>query len=137
MALRARRLEANELGLLRVLKRAPEARSFFPEDWEGKGEDWGLWLDRQLIGWCRLVGRPPVLWISRILIDADYMGLGYGKVLLEKVLEEIRRLRRWREVRAAVHPDNIRALRLFERAGFEALTYDPSVGAIVLQKTLL
>ena len=137
MALRARRLEANELGLLRVLKRAPEARSFFPEDWEGKGEDWGLWLDRQLIGWCRLVGRPPVLWISRILIDADYMGLGYGKVLLEKVLEEIRRLRRWREVRAAVHPDNIRALRLFERAGFEALTYDPSVGEIVLQKTLL
>ena len=137
MALLARRLSANELELLEALKLAPKAKTFLPEDyWEGEGDDWGLWLGEQLIGWCRLVGRPPVLWISRILIDADYMGLGYGRVLLEKVLEEIRRLRRWREVRAAVHPDNVRALRLFEGLGFEALSYEEAVGEIILRRSL-
>jgi len=136
MALQVRRLGANELELLSALRLAPEARSFFPDDWSGEGEDWGLWLDGRLIGWCRLVGRPPILWISRILIDADYVGLGYGKVLLERVLGEVRRLRRWREVRAAVHPDNVRALRLFEGSGFEMLSYEESVGEIVLRKSL-
>jgi len=131
-----RRLRANELELLSSLRLTPEASSFFPEDWKGEGDDWGLWRDGRLIGWCRLVGRPPILWVSRILIDAEYIGLGYGKALLERVLGEARRLRRWREVRAAVHPDNIRALRLFEGSGFEALSYEESVGEIVLRKSL-
>lgn len=136
MALLARRLRPNELELLNALKLTSEASAFLPEDRKGEGDDWGLWLDERLIGWCRLVGRPPVLWVSRILIDADYMGLGYGKVLLQKVLEEIRRLRRWREVRAAVHPDNVRALRLFEGLGFEALSYEEAVGEIILKRSL-
>lgn len=136
MALRVRRLRADERDLIGSLRVAPEVESFIPRVWDGEGEDWGLWLDERLIGWCRVVGRSPVLWVSRVLIDADYVGLGYGSVLLERVLGEVRRLRRWREVRAAVHPENVRALRFFEGLGFEALSYEASVGEVILRKSL-
>jgi GNAT superfamily N-acetyltransferase len=83
-----------------------------------------------------MVGRPPILWVSRILIDEPYVGLGYGKFLLGRVLEEVRRSRRWREVRAAVHPENGRALRFFMGLGFEALPYAEQVGEVILWRSL-
>jgi GNAT superfamily N-acetyltransferase len=137
MSLLVRRLGEGERELVKGLRVHPEAERWFSVDWEvAEGESWGLWLEGRLIGWCRMVGRPPILWVSRILIDEPYVGLGYGKLLLGRVLEEVGRSWRWREVRAAVHPENGRALRFFMGLGFEALPYAEQVGEVILWRSL-
>jgi GNAT superfamily N-acetyltransferase len=137
MSLLVRRLGEGERELVKGLRVHPEAEQWFSVDWEVReGENWGLWLEGRLIGWCLMVGRPPSMWVSRILIDEPYVGLGYGKFLLRRVLEEVGRSWRWREVRAAVHPENGRALRFFMGLGFEALPYAEQVGEVILWRSL-
>jgi len=138
MDLWVRRLQAGDLALLQKLDIGSDAEAFLSLE-QGEGprvEDWGLWVGTTLVGWCRIAGRPPVLWVSRILIDAPYRGLGYGRMLLEKVLSEVSRTRRWQEVRAAVHPKNERALQFFMSRGFEPLPYVQEVGEVILRKKL-
>ncbi len=138
MDLWVRQLRADELTRLEKLQIGAEAEPFFSLDREdvSGGEDWGLWLGAELLGWCRIVGRPPILWVSRILIDTPYRGLGYGRLLLGRVLSEVGRTRRWREVRAAVHPENERAVQFFTSQGFETLPYAQEVGEVILRKRL-
>ncbi len=138
MDLWVRQLRADELTRLEKLQIGAEAEPFFSLDREdvSGGEDWGLWLGAELLGWCRIVGRPPILWVSRILIDTPYRGLGYGRLLLGRVLSEVGRTRRWREVRAAVHPENERAVQFFTSQGFEPLPYAQEVGEVILRKRL-
>jgi len=138
MTLWVRRLRADELTQLKKLQIGAEVETFFSLDLEeaSGGEDWGLWLDGELLGWCRIVGRPPILWVSRILIDAPYREVGYGRMLLGEILSEVGRTRRWQEVRAAVHPKNERALQFFIKQGFEPLPYAQEVGEVILKKKL-
>lgn len=101
-----------------------------------ESQDWGLWVGGELVGWCRLTGRAPLVWVSRVVIAPAYRGQGYGYTLLREVLTKLRRYRRYREVKAAVHPDNLPAKRLFSRLGFEALPYEALVGEIVFRLAL-
>ncbi|MCS7296836.1 MAG: GNAT family N-acetyltransferase [Bacteroidia bacterium] len=92
---------------------------------------WGLWLDEKLIGIAEVVGRPPLVWIARIAIDAEYQRCGYGKKLLNAVIEALRRSARTREVRAAVHVKNTTARSFFEKAGFRPLADQDATGELV------
>ena len=56
--------------------------------------------------------------LCRYMIDTDCQGRGYGAQALPLVLEEMYRLYGRREIRITVEPENIRAIRLYERFGF-------------------
>ncbi len=99
-------------------------------------QDWGLWLEAELVGWCQLAGRPPALWVARVIIAPAYRGQGCAALLLREVLTTLRRHRRYREVKAAVHPDNLAAIRLFRCLGFEASPYEAAIGEVIFRLTL-
>ena len=67
----------------------------------------GLWAER---------GNVPLL--CRYMIDVDRQGRGLGAQALPLVLEEMYSLYGRREICLTVEPENVRAIRLYERFGF-------------------
>jgi len=57
MDLWVRRLRADELTQLKKLQIGAEVETFFSLDLEeaSGGEDWGLWLGGELLGWLSLI----------------------------------------------------------------------------------
>ncbi|MCS7189091.1 MAG: GNAT family N-acetyltransferase [Bacteroidia bacterium] len=90
----------------------------------GRVQRWGLWKDERLVGFVEVVGRPPLLWISRLGVHKTFQGQGYGQQVLEKLIGQLRRNRRIAELRAAVHAENLPARRLFEKLGFSQLSQE-------------
>ncbi len=136
-----RPLRPEEWPLVAQLRISETAQAYLSSDWLNEAlaphmQDWGTWIEDQLIGWCRLVGHPPTLWVGRILIDAPYSGLGYGTTLLRTVIGATRRYRRYEELRAAIHPENVIAMRFFQKMGFERLPYEEVVGEVVMRLLL-
>ncbi|MCX7606884.1 MAG: GNAT family N-acetyltransferase [Bacteroidia bacterium] len=133
-AFAVRPLKGTELHLVALLRLSREQERFLPEEFPVstvKSQQWGLWLLQRLVGIVEIVGEPPVLWISRIGIDVDYQGLGYGQAGLEALLRVLGRSLRVREVRAAVHRENLPARRLFEKVGFRAVGEPDEMGEVV------
>jgi ribosomal protein S18 acetylase RimI-like enzyme len=58
---------------------------------------------------------PDHAYISGLTIRPDYQGQGIGKAAMEKVLEELKEIP---NVDLATHPDNARAIALYESLGF-------------------
>lgn len=116
-------LTPEEYALVEGLKLSEEQEKFLPSRLAGERlfQVWGLWKGGRLIGFIEVVGSPPLLWIARMGIDAEYQGAGYGAYLLQAVLERLRLRARITEVRAAVHPENLPAQHTFEKAGFTSL----------------
>ncbi len=61
----------------------------------------------------------PSLWIGRLMIAEDQRGKGYGRAVLQLILAEARRLG-YPEVGLSTHPDNFKAIGLYESMGFHA-----------------
>lgn len=61
----------------------------------------------------------PLMWISRLMIAEDQRGKGYGRATLRHVIAEARRLG-YPEVGLSTHPDNFKAIGLYESMGFHA-----------------
>lgn len=57
-------------------------------------------------------------WIYRLMIDARFQGRGYGHAALARLLERVSKLPDCSFVLLGLHPDNEKARRLYERAGF-------------------
>lgn len=133
-----RRLLPSEEYLIEQLRVAPAQAEFFPgEATQGVSlQRWGIWQQEELIGFIEVAGTPPVLWISRIGVRQDKQGLGYGGAALEALIAQLRRSYRVQEVRAAVHPENLPAQRLFQRAGFHCLADSQAVGELLFSLRL-
>lgn len=75
-----------------------------------------------LIGFAMLAHVPEpasVCWIFHFFIDQRYQGRGYGALALRALLALIRqRLPDCSTVQLTVHPENLRAQRLYRSAGF-------------------
>ncbi|MCS6790627.1 MAG: GNAT family N-acetyltransferase [Bacteroidia bacterium] len=130
-----RPLLPEEEPIIATLQRDAESRRFLPEpDFSvQKAQRWGIWYKGTFIGWVEILGTPPLLWIARIEIDARYRYQGWGSIALKHILEYFGRRARIHEVRAAVHQENIPALRFFEKMGFEPISEADFTGEFVLR----
>ncbi|MCX7651859.1 MAG: GNAT family N-acetyltransferase [Bacteroidia bacterium] len=120
-----RPLQGQELALLSQVELGDSQRNFLPSYLSDMptSQIWGLWSGETLVGFLEVVGQPPLLWIARIGIDQRYQSLGYGGYLLSEVVDRLRRRARIRELRAAVHVQNLPAQHLFAKAGFMQLPF--------------
>lgn len=134
-----RRLNTEEYMHLNSIRLYPGQEVYAPP-LELKGDiplqSWGIWQGDTLLGFIEVAGTPPRLWISRIWVDANYQSLGYGRAGLLALIRELRRSARIAELRAAVHPENFPAQRLFERTGFEKLPAADPLGEIIYTLSL-
>lgn len=74
-------------------------------------------------------------WIYRLMIDARFQGKGYGRAALASIVAALSELPQCTCVVLGVKPENDRARRLYERAGFRA-TGDVIDGEIVMRYDL-
>ncbi|GIV23069.1 MAG: GNAT family N-acetyltransferase [Bacteroidia bacterium] len=133
-----RRLLPSEEYLIEQLRVAPAQAEFFPGE-AARGvplQRWGIWQQEELIGFIEVAGTPPVLWISRIGVRWDKQELGYGRAALEALIAQLSRSYRVQEVRAAVHPENLPAQRLFLRVGFQRLEGSQAIGELLFSLRL-
>ena len=79
--------------------------------------------DNQLIG-CGVIRRKysrdirkQSWWLCAIWIHPDHRGNGYGKILMEKLIDTLRKLHA-KQVYLVVANDNIRAQNLYHKMGF-------------------
>lgn len=80
-----------------------------------------------------LEGEKRIVTIVRLLIDARFQSNGLGQVALELALD--RSEARWPSVarfQLSVIPENIRALRFYQRAGFEETGETDDDGELIL-----
>lgn len=133
-----RLLTPSEYPLIETLQLKAGQERFLPETMSEREpvQVWGLWKGRLLIGFVEVVGAPPVLWIARIGVDANFQGVGYGRKGMEEVVRSLRRRARIRELRAAVHQENLPAQRLFAEAGFQPLGEADPWGEIIYRFSL-
>ncbi len=61
----------------------------------------------------------PMLWIYRLMIAEDQRGKGYGRKIMQQVIEEARQ-QGCQVVGLSTHPDNHKAIGLYESLGFQA-----------------
>jgi diamine N-acetyltransferase len=59
------------------------------------------------------------LWISRLMIAEEQRGKGYGRAALQQLIAEARQ-QSCVEVGLSTHPDNFKAIGLYESLGFRA-----------------
>ncbi|MDF2924755.1 MAG: GCN5-related N-acetyltransferase [Paenibacillaceae bacterium] len=57
------------------------------------------------------------MWISRLMIDENYQGRGYGQAALKRLIDLIEQ-HGFTEVFLSIEPENITARRLYEKVGF-------------------
>lgn len=133
-----RRLRPDEEILIQQVRIAPNQAAFLPSEAarEVALQRWGIWQHEELIGFIEVAGTPPVLWVSRIAVRWDKQGLGYGRAALEALIGQLRRSYRVQEVRAAVHPENLSAQRLFLNMGFQRLEESRVIGELLFSLRL-
>lgn len=138
MGVHIRLLTAAELSQIETLELGEMGERFMGEQLSAGAprQTWGLWVGKELAAFVEVVGRPPRLWIARIGVALPFQRLGYGSLLLNEVVRELRRRARIQELRAAVHQDNFPARHLFEKAGFQQLGEPDSLGEIVYSLSL-
>lgn len=105
------------------------------------------WVVRQygaLVGYCVVMMAPDDAHLLNISVAADAQHRGVGRGLLDWVAEQARVHGR-PSVLLEVRVSNLRALRMYERAGFERIgmrrgyypAFDGREDAIVMRKTLV
>ena len=63
------------------------------------------------------------MWVGRLMIAETQRGKGYGRAALQEIMAEARR-QGCREAALSTHPDNLKAIKLYESLGFHAAEMD-------------
>lgn len=88
---------------------------------------YGLWAEE---------GARGRVWLDRLLIDARFQGQGLGKEALTLLIDRIRAEYGCEELYLSLYEDNVRALRLYEEAGFRLNGQRDANGELVMVLTL-
>jgi len=84
---------------------------------------YAFYASTEMVGFTELAYEPESLdnyWIFHFFIDRRYQGQGYGKAALNLLLQFIRDHHpRCQAIQLTVHPENVRAQRLYTDAGFQ------------------
>jgi RimJ/RimL family protein N-acetyltransferase len=72
-------------------------------------------------------------WLGWLAIDVRWQGAGLGRAAMAAAMARLARIAGCRRVRLLVAPDNVPALRLYHRAGFQVTGTWPSTGELVME----
>lgn len=84
----------------------------------------GLYVDNKLVGFA-MYGRFPDeieqsrVWLDRFLIDANYQGMGYGKIMLQALIDTLVDKYACKKIYLSIYEDNHFAISLYEKFGFQ------------------
>ncbi|CAH1208416.1 Spermine/spermidine acetyltransferase [Paenibacillus auburnensis] len=84
----------------------------------------GLYVDKALVGFAMFGFFPQEdkggrVWFDRYLIDKKYQGRGLGRILLTTLIEYLVQRFNCSEIYLSIYQDNIGALSLYKKLGFE------------------
>lgn len=83
---------------------------------------YAIYADSTMVGFVELAYEPDTAdqyWIFHFFIDRQYQGRGYGKVALQHFIERVKHDHpQSQSLQLVVHPENLRAQRLYKSAGF-------------------
>jgi diamine N-acetyltransferase len=83
---------------------------------------YAIYADRTMVGFVALAyqaGTSDEYWIFHFFIDQRYQGRGYGKGALQGFIELVQQQHpTCQRLHLTVHPENVRAQRLYTAAGF-------------------
>ncbi|MBP2002275.1 diamine N-acetyltransferase [Paenibacillus shirakamiensis] len=99
---------------LQCLQEAEECTFFRPV---------GLYIDELLVGFAMYGYFPQEkpngrVWLDRYLIDMKYQGQGWGKILLQSLIDHLVRLYDCEQIYLSLYDDNEIALKLYQKFGF-------------------
>lgn len=85
----------------------------------------GLYIDDELIGFAMYGSFPHQvegkrIWLDRFLIDEHYQGQGYGKMMLEYMIEYLKHNFDAKLLYLSLYDDNERAYQMYLKQGFRA-----------------
>jgi RimJ/RimL family protein N-acetyltransferase len=72
----------------------------------------------------RMADRPDCMWLAHFLISRSHRGLGFGGSFLHLLLDRAVRGHAARSLTLIVFPDNLAAIRCYQRIGFESDGYE-------------
>lgn len=92
----------------------------------------------RVIGFIQIVDRPPEqgpwsgCWLHSLWVRTVYRGLGIGEKLTRRVISEARK-KGTPQIMLAVHRDNSRAIRLYEKMGFSQVAL-PGIEPLLIEE---
>ncbi|WP_342511592.1 GNAT family N-acetyltransferase [Sporosarcina sp. FSL K6-1522] len=84
----------------------------------------GLYVDNKLVGFA-MYGRFPDeqeqsrVWLDRFLIDANYQGMGFGKMMLQALIDKLVEKYSCPKIYLSIYEDNHSAIYLYQKFGFQ------------------
>jgi diamine N-acetyltransferase len=75
-----------------------------------------------------------LLWVGRLMVAEDQRGKGYGRAAMQQIIAEARQ-QGCVEVALSTHPDNFKAIGLYESLGFHATEIEDGEMVYVLPLT--
>ena len=85
---------------------------------------YAFYADAIMVGFAELAyesGSDENYWLFHFFIDSKYQGQGYGKQALQTLIQFIKaHFVECLAIQITVHPENVRAIRLYATAGFQA-----------------
>lgn len=83
----------------------------------------GLYSNKELVGFAMYGYFPEEMengrvWLDRFLIDVNYQGIGYGKIMLTALIQRLVQEFSCQEIYLSLYEDNQSALRLYEKFDF-------------------
>ncbi|WP_238188547.1 GNAT family N-acetyltransferase [Paenibacillus sp. L3-i20] len=88
---------------------------------EGKGISVGLYDGEVLVGYAMYgwyLASEGSIWLDRFMIDQGYQGRGYAKRFIRELLDHMQAEYVVQKINLSLHPDNERAMKLYESFGF-------------------
>ncbi|MEK4085128.1 GNAT family N-acetyltransferase [Psychrobacillus sp. FSL K6-1415] len=116
-------LTTNEDGKATVVEKfvASNALSIVQSIYETGWNVRGIQLDGKIIGFTMygLDEDTKNYWICRLMIDYTQQGKGYGRKVIQLILDEMKQLHDCRSIYLSTEPDNEVAIKLYESFGFQ------------------
>ena len=92
---------------------------------------------RHLTGFGQILSRAPgTVHLMRIIVDPAARGHGVGQTLCQLLMAQALRMLGPDRFTLRVYPDNVPALRTYQRLGFITIDADPETGVLLMQKCL-
>lgn len=82
-------------------------------------EAFGIYSEDKMVGFVMICYFSQVPWITRIMVDKEEQGNGYGAKALKETIEYIRKKAGVYEIRTTIAKSNAMAEHLFTSAGFK------------------
>lgn len=109
-----------------ALQLPEEQQAFLPSNlesiaeanFEPEAELYGIYLEKEMVGFAKVAVYSQVPWITRFMIDEAHQGQGHGTAALAQLVAKLRTRPHVQELRATIAKENAAAELLFARAGF-------------------